>query len=72
MFEYAPPNTEPFLLESLEHFFNKLKETNTKSLDDKTKDMQSFLCVCIQTIINRVECTLQGEVAESLVSVIID
>ena len=72
LFEYAPPNTEPFLLESLEHFFNKLKETNAKPLDDKAKDMQSFLWVWIQTIINRVECSLQKEVAESLVNVIID
>lgn len=45
LFEHAPPDAEPLLLQSLEHFYTLLKETNNvpDELDDRTKDMQSFI-----------------------------
>lgn len=74
LFEYAPPDTEQLLLKSLEHFYEKLKETNKVEggIDERTADMQSFLCVCIQTILNRIDQQLGEEVAQSLVSAIIE
>lgn len=46
LFEFAPPDTEQLLLNSLEIFYNKLKETYSNAengLDDRAKDFQSFL-----------------------------
>jgi importin subunit beta-1 len=73
LFENAPPDTEPLLLKSLEHFYNKLRETNStenQPLDERTTDLQSFLCVCIQTILNRLDEGLSNEVCEGLIDAI--
>jgi importin subunit beta-1 len=75
LFENAPPNTEPLLLKSLEIFYQKLEETN----QDKDKlqlegmqDLQSFLSVCLQTILNRIESPLDESVADNMVGIIIN
>lgn len=74
LFENAPQDVEPLLMKSLEHFYEKMKETNVTtggSLDERATDLQSFLCVCIQTILNRIDQQLSEEVCSSLVDVII-
>ena len=73
LFEHSPPDTEPLLLQSLEHFYKLLKELSShESPDDNKKDMQSFICVCIQTILNSITQDLQNDVAKMLVEVIVD
>ena len=74
LFEYAPPDVERLLLSSLEHFYNLLKEVSVKrdQLEDRSKDLQSFLCVCLQTILNRMTETLDEKIADSFIQVIID
>ena len=74
LFEYAPPDVENLLLSSLENFYNLLTEVSVKKdqLDDRSKDLQSFICVCLQTILNRMTETLPPKVADSFIQVIID
>lgn len=75
LFENAPRDTEELLLSSLEHFYNKLKETYENSaggISERDRDLQSFLCVCIQTILNRLDRPLSEEVCDSFVASIID
>lgn len=46
LFEHAPPDAEPLLLKSLEHFYDRLKETaasDGNGISDRAKDLQSFL-----------------------------
>jgi hypothetical protein len=71
LFEHAPPDVEQLLLSSLEHFYTLLKNTTTQTLDDRTRDMQSFICVCIQTILNSITQNLDNGVADMLIDVII-
>lgn len=74
LFEHAPPDVEKLLLQSLEHFYKLLKETTEiqGELDERAKDMQSFIWVWIQTILNRITQSLDEVVAKSLVDVILD
>jgi len=74
LFENAPPNVMELLMKSLEIFYAKLVETHSieGTLDDRTMEFQSFLCLCLQTILNRIDTKLENTVADTVVEVIIN
>lgn len=61
------------LLECLEIYYNKLVETydGKASIDARAMEFQSFLCLCLQTLLNRIDRTLDESIAKKIVEVII-
>jgi len=74
LFENAPPNVMELVMKSLEIFYTKLVETHSGEgeLDERTMEFQSFLCLCLQTILNRIDTKLENTVADTMVEVIIN
>jgi len=75
LFENAPPNAEEVLFKSLEFFYDKLKETYTDKageLDARSIEFQSFLCLCLQTILNRIEKKIDDVISDKMVELIIN
>lgn len=74
LFENAPGNVMPLLMESLQIFYDKLVATydGKDSIDSRTMEFQSFLCLCLQTLLNRIDTHLDTVIADKIVEVIIN
>jgi hypothetical protein len=64
----------PLLLESLEIYYRKLVETyeSKEFIDFRAMEFQTFLCLCLQTLLNRVDTKLETSIADKIVEVIIN
>jgi importin subunit beta-1 len=71
LFENAPPNVEMVLQKSLQFCYEKIQEINGEGdINEEQQSLQSFLLVCLQTILNRLETGLTETICDSLVDII--
>ncbi len=74
LFENAPGNVMQLLMQSLEIFYEKLVATfeGKESVDNRSMEFQSFLCLCLQTLLNRIDTQLDTTIADKIVEVIVN